>query len=327
MTPSRDTEPPRPPVDGCPDVSIVLCTHNPDADLIKSALRSVATQDLARERFEVIVVDNASKPPLDLASVNPDPTLRIHLVNEARPGLSIARVAAIQVARAEILVFIDDDNEIGPTYVSTAARIARENPAIGAFGGVSEGVFEGPVPRWKLPLVGYLGVRDYGNAPITSTNAHWGQWDPIGAGMVIRRDVANQYSDFIKDQELAKSLGRCGRALMSGEDTLMARCANQLGYACSYQPELRLRHHIGANRLRASYLRRLIEGHGRSFVTLERVQGRSVAPITGLRGMCFLVGRLLFRVTVQFRTGYFIWHWDLGYSRQSRVTEIGENAA
>ena len=47
-----------------PDVSVILCTRDPRRDLLDWTLASLASQDLAAERFELIVVDNDSRPPL-----------------------------------------------------------------------------------------------------------------------------------------------------------------------------------------------------------------------------------------------------------------------
>jgi len=299
-------------------ISVVLCTHNPDLRLIRKALSSIAAQDLPRERFETILVDNASNPTLELAQLLEDDSLAVTLVQEPRPGLTFARLAGINAASGPLFVFVDDDNALAPDYLRQAQRIADENAHIGAFGGISDGTFDGPVARWKQPLLAYLGVRDYGSAPITSTNSRWGEWDPIGAGMVVRRDVAERFVEMVAEQDLATGLGRQGKSLMSGEDTLIARCANRLNYACSYQPSLRLQHHIGDQRFDTAYLKRLLEGHGRSFVRLERTLGQPVAPVRGLARAWMLCSRLVYRSITRRRAGLIEWHWDLGYVRESR---------
>ena len=72
----------------------------------------------------------------------------------------------------------------------------------------------------------FLGVRDYGPNPITSTNRQWGEWEPIGAGMVCRREVAGHFAGLARTLPLAARLGRTGAGMMSGEDTLLAQCAH-----------------------------------------------------------------------------------------------------
>ena len=109
---------------------------------------------------------------------------------------------------------------------------------------------------------------------------------------------------------------------MSGEDALMARVATSLGYACSYQPDLKLRHFIKPWRLSLSVLSRTLVGHGRSFVVLERVLGRKVER-PSLRWMTReLALRLLYWIRERgFAAGSISWCWHLGFMRQARRLE------
>ncbi|MGH9664884.1 MAG: hypothetical protein ACRD9L_10715, partial [Bryobacteraceae bacterium] len=175
----------------------------------------------------------------------------------------------------------------------------------------------------------YLGVRDYGAHPITSWKNHWGEWEPIGAGMVCRRAVTGAFEEWVRCAPLAARLGRQGRGWMSGEDTLMAMSAYKLGYACSYQPALKLSHWIKPSRFRLSGLRRVLEGHGRSFAVLQRLRGRPAqnAALIGLARILWRKYRL--RVAEEgYRTGALKWFWDLGYQLEAnrRNSSIDEMA-
>jgi len=301
-----------------PELSIIVCTHNPKIELLRTTMLAIAAQDLERTRFETIVVDNVSHPALSVAQVSPDPTLDVQLIVEPQLGHTFARLAGIRRANAPIILFVDDDNVLEQDYASRALRIAAAEPEVGAFSGVATGVFESEFAAWKKPLLPYLGVRDYGPEIVTSKNDYWGEWDPIGAGMVVRRDIAEHYINFVTESVGAGKLGRRGNSLMSADDTLMARCANQLGYACSYQPSLRLDHHIDPGRLDTRYLKRLLEGHGRSFVVLEKSLGRAVAPVARWAGLRMLFSRYFYRLFKRRRAGMIEWHWDIGYIRASR---------
>lgn len=319
--------PPAPP--GAPELAVIICTHNPRRDLLAWTLESVRLQTLDPARFELIVVDNNSAPPLDAGELDPDGSLRLRVVRETRPGLTCARIAGLRATEAPLLAYVDDDNALAADYLEQALAIARREPGIGSFGGAAEPVLEGEPPAWIADLLGHLGVRDHGTEAITSSAAHWGEWDPIGAGMVVRRRVAERYAAMVEQMDLGTLLGRRGNILLSGEDTLMNRCANLEGLACSYQPALRLRHYMKKNRLTGPHIRRTIEGHGMAFVVLERVQGREVPPIRGPRGLAWLGARALLRCseslkamgkagfTGALRRGYALWRWDVGYARAS----------
>lgn len=295
-------------------VSVIICTANPRMDIFQRVLDSVDQQTLAHSRYEVIVVDNNSQPPLSAESLRKDREMTLRVIREPRQGLSFARCAGINAASGKLFVFVDDDNFLDNRYLEAALKIAEENPEIGAYGGISEGVLERPIGKWKTKLLPYLGVRDYGKEPITSKNDHWGQWEPIGAGMVTRRDVAETFRDLVESVPHAGNLGRRGSDLLSGEDSLFARIANRLGYACSYQPSLKLQHFIKKGRLKLWYLAKLIKGHGRSYVVLQRVLGRPAESF----GVAMLIARLGYRLKTAGTIGAMMWFWDLGYMTEAR---------
>lgn len=300
-------------------ISVILCTYNPRIDLLKWALDSIERQTLSKERFELIVVDNNSNPPLLEKTVKGEGSIRLRLIREPRQGLSFARCAGISAAEADLLVFVDDDNALDADYLETALRISREEPDIGVYGGIARGVFEKAIPKWKEKLLPYLGVRDYGPKPITSRNQYWGKWEPIGAGMVARRGVAMEFVRMVEHSSLAGELGRKGRSLLSGEDSLFARLSNRLGYACSYQPALHLSHHIKESRLGYAYLAKTLHGHGRSFVLLQRATGKEVEKPETMGMYPVLVRRFFSRIREWgLRAGIIHWFWDIGYLAESR---------
>ena len=305
-------------------VSVILCTYNPRMDLLEWALDSIEQQTLSKEKFELIVVDNNSEPPVVEQVLKEGRSTRLRLIRESRQGLSFARCAGITAAGADLLVFVDDDNHLAPDYLETALRIAAEEPGIGLYGGIARGVFESPVPKWKEKLLPYLGVRDYGPGPITSKNEYWGKWEPIGAGMVARRDVAEEFLRMVEDSLIAGELGRKGESLLSGEDSLFARLANGLGYSCSYQPALKLSHFIKESRLEYFYLARTLKGHGRSFVLLQRVTGKEVEEPETMSMYHLLVRRFFSRIrSWGLRAGIIHWFWDIGFLLESRNGSCG----
>jgi len=303
-----------------PSISIIIVTYNPRQDLLNWALDSLEKQTLAKSSFEVIVVDNNSAPPLDPTKLTVGRTLNLQMVSEPRQGIMFARWAGIAASRAELLVFVDDDNHLDPDYLEQGLRIAQQHPGIGAFGGISRGVFECPVSPWQEKILPHLGVRDYGPAPITSAEPSWGKWEPIGAGMTVRRDVVRKFVATLESSPLAQGLGRQGKLLLSGDDTLIARSANQLGYACSYQPALKLSHHMKKGRMTFKNLSRTVEGHGRSFVLLRQIEGLPVVKPDLFKCYATLAANWLYRVKAEgLIVGTIEWFWDLGYYRQARM--------
>lgn len=304
-----------------PALSVILCTYNPRPDLLEWALESVRKQTLAPAEFEFVLVDNNSDPPLDAERIAGRlPGVSSRVVREPAQGLVNARIAGIRATLAPLIVFVDDDNYLRPDYLAAALTIARENPRIGCFGGKTEAVLEAPLPRWKSRLLPFLGVRDYGPAPITSSEDAWGEWEPIGAGMVCRRDAAVNFVRIVEEEKsAAMRLGRSGRALMSGEDSLIAHAAYRLGYACSYQPALVLSHRMKRQRLGFRALARTLAGHGRSHVILQRLRGHRVERPPMLRSVIPILFHWLGNVRVHgLGAGTIRWCWDLGVLAESR---------
>ena len=301
-----------------PSVSVILCTYNPHRGLLEWALESLEQQTLDKSQFEVIVVDNNSSPPLNTTSMENEESLPLRIIREPRQGLTFSRCAGIAEASAALLVFMDDDNHLDPDYLENAIAIAAKEPQIGLYGGISRAVFEGPIHPWKKKVIPHLGVRNYGPDPITSFEDCWGKWEPIGAGMGSRRNVAQKFVHLIESTPIAGELGRKGGALLSGEDSLFARMANRLGYACSYQPTLRLSHFMKKSRFKPLHLSHTLKGHGRSFVILQQTLGNPV-PRPGFAMIVRIVlGRFILRIRrFGLRAGVVEWCWDIGFLQES----------
>lgn len=259
-------------------ISVVVCTHNPRRDLLARVLGAIGKQTMASTRFELIVVDNRSSPPLEAELLSQLAGRAVRLVREARPGLTFARAAGFAAAAGEIVAFVDDDNVIVHDYLAQAEAIASAHPDVGVFGGRCRAVYERPVGRIKARFAPYLGIRDDGDVPIIGSGRMWGPHEPIGAGIVVRAPVGAGYVAYIERQSHAAGMGRTGKALMSGEDSFLSRIADILGYRVGYFPQLGLDHVIAAGRLNYRYLARLMVGHGRSYVVLHEIVSGEKLP-------------------------------------------------
>jgi hypothetical protein len=87
--------------------------------------------------------------------------------------------------------------------------------------------------------------------------------------MVILKSIAEHYASKLKVDPLRMALGRKGSALSSGEDSDMAFCACDLGYAVGVFPQLSLLHLMPRGRLDRNYLLRLVEGMAFSHAVLR----------------------------------------------------------
>jgi glycosyltransferase involved in cell wall biosynthesis len=240
------------------EVSVVTCSHNPRPDYLKKALEGLRAQTLDVSRWEYLVVDNASTPPL---ATNTDlswhPNARI--VEEGRLGLTWARLRGIEEAKGELLVFVDDDNVLDPDFLTRALRIAEEWPHLGAWSGQTTGGFESEPPEWTKRYWGNLVIRSV-EKDVWSNLPHFVETMPCGAGLCVRSRVAGYYRDLHLQHKRDFILDRTGDSLVSAGDNDLAACACDLSMGVGLFASLKLTHLIPPNRLTEDYLVRLAEG-------------------------------------------------------------------
>ena len=304
-----------------PVVSVLICTCNPNEYTFDWVLDTLAQQTLPASQFEIIVVDNNSRKALEAESLRKGRRLPLRVVRELRQGKVFACCTAIKEARAPLLIIVDDDNGLAVNYLEEAARIARTEPGIGAYAGITKLLSDQHIPAWKQGLILYLGVRDFGPDPITSNQTQWGKWEPIGAGMVFRREVGIKFIECVEGNPEARQLSRRGKSYICGEDTLLARAACWAGYSCSYQPSLWLSHFIKGSRLNARELAHTIQGCAQAWVINERLCGRPPADISWVAVFRELWARLRYRISRKgFRHGTLEWFWDVGQFKQTKAS-------
>ncbi|HTY69597.1 MAG TPA: glycosyltransferase [Alphaproteobacteria bacterium] len=286
--------------DGRLMLQVCLCTHNPRPETFHKVLTALRHQT-QRTCFELVLVDNASNPPIEewMCRNALGDEIQLRIEREHTLGIAAARVRAAETTTADWILFVDDDTELSPDYIEQGLRIIADNPTIGCFGGKLVLPDYLSPARWMRPLLPFLAIKDLGNEAVTSVADEWRHCEPPTAGAFVRRSVLNRYLAMMRANQLAPSLGRRGHnGLRSGEDSLMMRGAYALGLSVSYQPALKLVHHLHPNRLRFGYLLRLMWGHGRTLFILDRIAaatGGRTSALSHRSAMSAL--RMLFRST------------------------------
>jgi hypothetical protein len=258
------------------EATVILRTHNPQMAFLGRVLEALRRQTLPPDRWELLLVDNASDTPVSgRVDLSWHPLSRI--VPEPRLGSTWACIRGIEDASGEVLVFVDDDNVLCLDYLEKALEIGRSHPFLGAWGGAVTGEFEGEPPGWSRPYLGYLALRDppgdrWGNSPEIT------ECLPCGAGLCIRSEVARTWARRSTEDPRRLSLGRIGKGLGSGEDADMVFTSCDLGLGMGVFPSIRLTHIIPARRLSIEYFERLVRDMHRSTVVLEHLRKPGVSP-------------------------------------------------
>jgi glycosyltransferase involved in cell wall biosynthesis len=222
---------------------------------MQRVLAALRAQILSLEKWELLLVDNGST---NLLSVTWDlswhPSAR-H-VREDEQGLSFARRRGVCEAKGEVVVFVDDDNVLGPDYLSQVEAIMQDT-SIGAAGGAAVPVFEENVspPAHFYTYAGCFacGVQ-CGPDGISSGLVDLTGSDVLfGAGLVVRRP---DMLDLLELPHYPLLSDRKGKSLSCGGDHEICHLIALKGRRLVYSGNLKLQHLISESRLSPSYIQR-----------------------------------------------------------------------
>jgi glycosyltransferase involved in cell wall biosynthesis len=259
-----------------PEISVIICAHNPQPAYLRRVLDALKSQSLPTNQWELLLIDNASNAPLaSTCDLSWHPLAR-H-IREDELGLTPARLRGIKESQAALLVFVDDDNVLQSDFLANSLQIAADFPFLGAWGGNVEGDFEGEIPDWLKPHLHALAVREV-------DRDYWSNYYadnrsmPFGAGFCVRKLVATAYARALVSRPASKNLGRKGASLVSGEDIDMALTAYDSGFGTGLFRKLRTTHIIPKGRMTLEYLCRLLEGIEYSTHLLRKQRNANYFP-------------------------------------------------
>lgn len=154
-----------------PLVSIVIPTYN-NARYIEQAIKSALQQTYPA--YEIIVVDDGSQD--ETRQILQPYFNRVHYVYQENQGVSAARNRGIQMARGELVAFLDADDYFLPEKLEKQVAVFQENPSLGM---VNSG--------WNL--VSETGeelgaVKLWDNLPKLDLEA-WVLWRPVFPGAMM----------------------------------------------------------------------------------------------------------------------------------------------
>ena len=251
-----------------PDISVVVCSHNPRPDYLQRVLAALGGQTLPQHQWELVVVDNASHERL-AGRCDVSWHARARHVREDDLGLTRARFRGIAETRGELLVFVDDDNVLAPGFLEEAWAIHDQYPYLGVFGaGSLDPEFEVQPPPEIRPRMHLLALRSVTSAR-WSNNPQDHESIPWGAGLCVSRPVANMYRQFVEKLKITAVLGRRGHELFSGDDDVFSWAAAAVGSGFGVFPSLRVTHLIPPDRLSQPYFLRLLHDHAFTHSLLE----------------------------------------------------------
>jgi glycosyltransferase involved in cell wall biosynthesis len=234
-------------------------------------LEALKVQSLSKDQWELLLIDNASNEPIsEKCNLTWHPNA--HHIFESKLGLFPARLRGIGEARAELLLFVDDDNVLNSEYLKNALDITISHPWIGCFGGSIFGEFETPPPDWLIERQHQLAIfpsimDEWAYGPGLSVM----NYIPPGAGMLIRKKISLKYLEISRNDKLRNILGRKGSSLASAEDGDMSLTSCMMGFAVGRFSKLKMTHLIPSRRVQLDYMLKLNEEMECSYLILRYI--------------------------------------------------------
>ena len=276
-----------------PVVSVVIPTHNPRIDYLQRVLEALRGQTLAREHWELLLIDNASREKVEgRVDLGWHPHARI--VREERLGLTNARLRGFAETTGEVIVLVDDDNVLASDYLEQVVQISREYPFLGTWSGALELELEPGSPEPAEPLRHLLCERKPTKDVWSNDRSNFAA-TPWGAGECIRRAVAEAYAGKVASDPRRRQLDLQGQQLVYGGDTDIAYTGLEMGMGMGVFTSLGITHLTPKSRCTEEYLLKNYEAHAYSEVLHHWVEyGAIPKQRADLRGRIgFLARRLL----------------------------------
>ena len=189
--PSASSPPPQspdatpPPARAHPSASIVVPTRA-RPDYLRVALASIAPQATAAEA-ELLVVDDSGESEQTRRLAH-----RFGARYEAHSGplgLNVARNTGVASTQGDLVVFVDDDVQVGDGWLDALLGAARHHPSVDVFTGPIRPRLEGRPPRSCGREGAQITSLDLGPRD-TPTRFAW------GANMAIRRSALERVGPF-----------------------------------------------------------------------------------------------------------------------------------
>lgn len=261
-----------------PRISVVVSTYN-RAPALSQAIDRLVTQRTHRP-YEVIVIDNNSTDGTATViheATRRDPSL-VRAGFEPRQGVSHGRNRGIELSRAPIVAFTDDDVLVTPYWLERLAEALDEHPEVDCVGGRVLPVWRTPPPRWVTRQHwSPLALVDYGDAPFYVD--HRRAVCLVTANVAYRRSALDAIGWFspefprCQDHELLLRLWRQGRRGL-------------------YLPSLVVMCEVPAARLTWRYHRRWHVHHGRFLARMPdeavvSASRKTPAALFGAPAICY----------------------------------------
>lgn len=253
-------------------ISAIICTYNRNTYL-REAIKSLVNQNLPKEFYEVIIVDNASNSNVKELVDEFSEVWNLTYIYEPTTGLSQARNRGWKAARGEYVAYLDDDAIASKDWLKNILDVFEKTEIkLGCVGGKIEPIWELPRPSWLYKeLEVLLTILDYSDNPkILDMNQNL-----FGTNIAFLKQILKDAGGF------NTAFGRKGKSLISGEEALLQEIIRSSGYKVLYDPNIFVQHHILKSRLNKKWFikRSYCEGVSNALIEIYKTNPSKPAKI------------------------------------------------
>ncbi len=267
-------------------LSIIICTTG-NTSRVKAAVKSLLSDKLPKDKYEIIVVNNSPQTPQDInveedsirqnmncrehpacrsvvahtgatlhshtdLHISPStnsPNLRI--IHEPVLGLSKARNTGAREAKGEYLLYIDDDAIANPDLLFNIYSAYKDHNDFSIIGG--QIFLKIPTPKPEI----FLENRDSVWSGYTVAYTHFRRIKehyefPYGACFSIRHSVLDILGGF------PESYGRRGNNFAGGEETALCFKSLKYGFKIGIEPKASVLHCVDERRFSTEHVEKTI---------------------------------------------------------------------
>jgi glycosyltransferase involved in cell wall biosynthesis len=248
-------------------VTVVICAYTDERwEAVNGAVASIRAQ--TRQPEQTILVVDHNQHLLDRAQrVMSGVTI---VENAQARGLSGARNTGVEMARTDVVAFLDDDAIAAPDWVERLMAVYADPRVLGV-GGWIEPLWEVPRPSWFPDEFGWVLSCSYRGQPEQAAPVR----NLIGANMSFRRQTLLDVDGFHTE------VGQVGTAMLRCDETELCIRVGQRFPAgvIVYDPAVRVRHRVTASRATWRYVRErcFTEGLAKALISRFVGHGRGLA--------------------------------------------------
>lgn len=242
-------------------ISVVICAYTDERwDDIVAAIDSCHAQTVAPLETIVVVDHNAEL----LERLHATARGIVAIENHESQGLSGARNSGIQIARGEVVAFLDDDAIADPDWLERLGA-AYADPAVIGVGGSVAPLWPDQRPRAFPAEFDWVVGCTYRGMPETTSPVR----NMIGANMSLRRELFAEIGGF------RSGIGRIGKRPLGCEETELCIRARQRWPDATilFEPAARVLHRVTPERIGWAYFRSRCYAEGLSKVMVASFTG------------------------------------------------------